>query len=84
VAVPYRTPAVARVGVLNTLLQRQHFGIERYIAIARNLRFFADASCSRSLGDCVEPNSDKLKLALAALGRDRQPCRHELQYHRVT
>ena len=57
------------VRVLNVLLQRQHLGVARYVAMARNLRLFAGASCSRSLGDCVEPNTDKLKLALTALDK---------------
>jgi hypothetical protein len=60
------------VGVFNALLQRQHLGVARYVAMTRNLRLFAGASCSRSLVDGVEPNSDKLKLALTALGRDRR------------
>jgi len=59
------------VGVLNALLQRQTSGIARYVAMARNLRLFAGAPRSRSLGNCVEPTSDKLKRALTALGRDR-------------
>jgi hypothetical protein len=57
------------VRVLNVLLQRQHLGVARYVAMARTLRLFAGASCSRSLGDCIEPNTDKLKLALTALDK---------------
>ena len=55
---PFRIvhPQSRVVRVLNVLLQRQHLGVARYVAMARNLRLFAGASCSRSLGDCVERN----------------------------
>ena len=63
------TRSRASSAFLNLLLQRQHLGVARYVAMARTLRLFAGASCSRSLGDCIEPNTDKLKLALTALDK---------------
>jgi hypothetical protein len=65
------TRGVARHGIRNALPQAQHLDTARYVAIAQN-RGFSLALRVRTVSVTASSHSDRPKLALTALDRDRR------------
>jgi hypothetical protein len=65
------TRGVARHGIRNALPQAQHLDTAHYVAIAQN-RGFSLARRVRTVSVTASSHSDRPKLALTALDRDRR------------